>query len=211
MPAGRADDMVPMPQATELRLPPLVLHPFSQPQDPERLLACSRASLMLGDLIPREGRSDEELRQAILDGRYTELRMLYHIGADLTRWVHQCVEVSRGCAPPGEHEIVFQSFAEVLTSSLPGVVEEKLRRWGVFDSARVFSRALGLKAVFCKLPGPEMLTDEFVGEYQGYADRLFRHHLSLASYCSLTGARLEFDVYTSAEYSAIIERGLHDS
>lgn len=198
-----------MPAVSAIRLPPLVLHPFSQPADAERLLACSRASLILNNLLPREGCSDEELRRLVLEGRYSEMRMLLHLGMDLARWIGQCVEVAVRLGDPGEGEIRLQTFADVLTGKLPEPAEAKLRSWGLLDHTRVFARALGLRAAFARMPGIEFLSEDFVLEYHGFADRLFRHFQSLGSFRKLRRDEVSFEVYTSAEYSAILERGLH--
>jgi len=191
----------------ELKLPPLVLHPFSHPEDALKLLECSRASLMLQDLIPKDGRTDDELRAALLAGRYCEMRMLFYIGRDLSRWIDQCLEAVRQDETLTEAGIRFQSFAALLTGELPKRVEERLRGWGVFDYRRMFGRALGLNGVFAEFPEQAALSEDFVAEYQGYADALFARRQQLCPFPALDPDRLDLSLYTSSEYSAILEQG----
>ena len=80
-----------------LRLPPLILHPFSSPEDTAILVESSRASLTLQGFLPQDDVSLEELDSRLLLGRYAELRMLYYIGKDLTRWIEQCVDTGQAC------------------------------------------------------------------------------------------------------------------
>jgi len=84
------------PRAAEClcKLPPLILHPFSDSAGPTKLVESSRASLMLQGLLPSEGFSVEELEKALITGRNCEIRMLYYVGKDVLRWVEQCVEVA---------------------------------------------------------------------------------------------------------------------
>ena len=196
-----------MQPEVELKLPPLVLHPFSRPADAAKLLECSRASLMLQNLVPRDGRSDEELRATVVEGRYCEMRMLFYIGRDLSRWIGQCLETADHGDRAGSVELRFQSFAALLTGALPKRVEERLRGWGVYDYRRMFARALGLNAVFREMPAPEDLNDEFVAEYQCYADSLFSRRQQLCPFRTLDARTLDLSLYTSSEYSEILEQG----
>ena len=52
----------------------------------------SRASLALQGFLPRDETPALDLDRQLLRGRYAELRMLYYIGKDVTRWTEQCVE-----------------------------------------------------------------------------------------------------------------------
>ena len=72
-----------------LTLPPLILHPFADAGGPNKLVESSRASLKLQGLLPTGESSREDLDRALLDGRYSELRMLYYVGKDLVRWIEQ--------------------------------------------------------------------------------------------------------------------------
>src|SRR5260370_37598735 len=80
-------------------LPPLILHPFADANGPNKLAESSRASLKLQGLLPQGEASREDLDRSLLDGRYSEMRMLYYVGKDLMRWGHPPVskpEVGRG-------------------------------------------------------------------------------------------------------------------
>src|SRR6185312_13490810 len=91
-----------MPVITEIQnssamftLPPLILHPFSSTEDSSVLTESSRASLVMQGLLPDSGQSSEDLDRTLLRGRYAELRMLFYVGKDLTRWLEQCAEVAQ--------------------------------------------------------------------------------------------------------------------
>src|ERR1700678_4837668 len=73
-------------------LPPLILHPFADASGPGKLVESSRANLKLQGLLPQGEATREDLDRALLDGRYSELRMLYYVGKDLARWISQCLE-----------------------------------------------------------------------------------------------------------------------
>jgi hypothetical protein len=54
-----------------------------------RILESARASLSM----IREGANDnEDLEKQLLDGRFTEFRMLFYVGKDVVRWLEQCVD-----------------------------------------------------------------------------------------------------------------------
>src|ERR1700742_2840218 len=74
------------------RLPPLILHPFSGPEDTSVLMESSRASLALQGFLPKQEAAAHDLDLQLLRGRYAELRMLYYIGKDILRWFEQCIE-----------------------------------------------------------------------------------------------------------------------
>jgi hypothetical protein len=78
--------------AKAFRLPPLILHPFSSPEDTSVLMESSRASLALQGFLPRDETPAQDLDRQLLRGRYAELRMLYYIGKDVSRWTEQCAE-----------------------------------------------------------------------------------------------------------------------
>ena len=129
--------MEPGIQRTQQRwkLPPLILHPFSDYQGPNKLVESSRASLILQGLLPGGELTPEQLDGTLLDGRYCEIKMLYYIGKDLMRWIEQCTEfVSRNCAVDSGG-ISEQSFAALLVEDPPPAVKLKLEKWGVTDYA----------------------------------------------------------------------------
>src|SRR5579863_5505375 len=74
------------------KLPPLILHPFADAAGPDKLVESSRASLMLQGLLPSGERSTDDLDKSLLEGRYCEIRMLFYVGKDLTRWIDQSLE-----------------------------------------------------------------------------------------------------------------------
>src|ERR1700735_5163818 len=73
-------------------LPHLILHPFAQAGAPDKLEESSRASLMLQGMLPSGDRTPEDLDLALLQGRYSEILMLFYVGKDLVRWIEQCLE-----------------------------------------------------------------------------------------------------------------------
>src|SRR5205814_4737899 len=87
-----ADDLMETCGVEAFRLPPLILHPFSSPEDSSVLMESSRASLALQGFLPNEGTPSQDLDERLVRGRYAELRMLYYIGKDLIRWMEQCTE-----------------------------------------------------------------------------------------------------------------------
>src|SRR5512141_96746 len=126
------------------KLPPLILHPFSDSSGPGKLVESSRASLMLQGLLPAGELSAEELDRKLLDGRYCEIRMLCYVGRDLVRWIEQCMELVERDQRLRDKGIQLQSFASMLAEDPPPSVREKLCKWGVADYRHIFSRALGL-------------------------------------------------------------------
>src|SRR5437899_2812387 len=73
-------------------LPPLILHPFADRGSSERLLEQSRNALLACGLGGENGSTQEELNHRLLDGRFSEIRMLFFLGKDLVRWTGQCQE-----------------------------------------------------------------------------------------------------------------------
>src|SRR5205823_218943 len=147
------------------KLPPLILHPFSDPSGPNRIVASSRASLMMQGLLPSGQSTRDDLDRTLLDGRYSEMRMLFYVGRDVNRWIEQCMDcVQRHPAAPSSG-IRPQSFAALLIQTTPEHVCEKLRKWGVTDFKTIFSRGIGLNTLFATAPGRDTLSDEFVRNY----------------------------------------------
>ncbi|HTA66829.1 MAG TPA: hypothetical protein VK776_01070, partial [Bryobacteraceae bacterium] len=114
-------------------LPPLILHPFADAAGPNKLVESSRASLKLQGLLPAGESTQEDLDRTLLDGRYSELRMLFYVGKDLARWIEQCVEFVERERDHLEAGITRQSFATLLVQDAPASVQDKLRKWGVGD------------------------------------------------------------------------------
>ncbi len=185
------------------KLPPLILHPFSNSTGPSKLADASRASLVLQGLLPAHDPA-EELERRLLEGRYCEISMLFYLGKDLVRWTQQCVEAlaRSGDSEPGLHA---ESFAAMLVEDPPPDVLEKLRSWGVHEYKSIFSRALGLHAMFESLPERECLAPDFVRYYHRFADHLFACRQQLFQFERVRSADFEFQLYASGEYSKMLE------
>lgn len=190
---------------TAWTLPPLILHPFNERVPPSALLENSKAALMLSGLIPNDGTEEAELKRRLLSGRCGEARMLFYVGKDIFRWMAQCTEWAGATAELRDMELTEQSFARLLTSSSPAAVRDKLARWGVSDYVSIFSRAIGLHAVFAVPPAIEALTEEFLRSYFRYADALYRAWMDSQAGPVITDANFHFDLYASGEYSKLLE------
>ncbi|HUB32319.1 MAG TPA: hypothetical protein VMA31_04795 [Bryobacteraceae bacterium] len=186
-------------------LPPLILHPFNERVSPCMLLENSKAALMLSGLIPNDGTEEEELRRRLLSGRYSEARMLFYVGKDVFRWIGQCTESMARIPELDAVQFQPQSFARLLTLHTPASVKEKLTRWGVIDYRAIFSRAIGLNAMFCEPPMPDSLSAEFLRNYHLYTDALFRTYLESQPHPLITAANFHFELYASGEYSQMLE------
>lgn len=188
------------------QLPPLILHPFAEPAAPQRLVESSRANLMINGLLPAGDHSPNDLERKLLDGRYSELRMLFYVGKDLVRWMEQCVDsLSRAESglPAG---VTVQSFASLLIQHTPESVATKLRKWNVNDFKSIFTRSIGLNSIFAEAPIRGVLSDEFVRHYYRYADQLFLAWQSKSVYTQLDSTRYPFELFSSGEYSRLLER-----
>jgi len=187
------------------KLPPLILHPFSDSSSPSRLMQGSRASLMMQGLLPNEHLSFEQLEELLVDGKVCEIRMLYYVGKDLVRWLEQCSEMlSRDHDELGPLDT--RTIAAFLVEDTPDPVRDKLRAWGVQDYKAIFSRAIGLNSVFGDAPTRERLSDEFIRNYHYYADQLYAAWQNAQSFSRIRPDSFEFELYASAEYSRILER-----
>ncbi|MEO8594590.1 MAG: hypothetical protein ABI759_14835 [Candidatus Solibacter sp.] len=188
-----------------LNLPPLILHPFNEQIAPSSLLESSKAALMLSGLIPSEGSEPDELKRRLLVGRYCELRMLFFLGKDIFRWIDQCQDWAQRVPELGSWEIRAQSFARLLTKEPPEAIRQKLISWGVADYVSIFSRGIGLNAVFAEPPGLTMLNESFLRNYHRYPDFLFRCFMESEPFQALPAANFRFDLYASGEYSRMLE------
>jgi hypothetical protein len=187
-------------------LPPLILHPFADAGGPGKLVESSRANLKLQGLLPQGEATREELDKALLDGRYSELRMLFYVGRDLARWIEQCLEFAERHHDALPSGITYQSFAALLVQDAPPAVQAKLRKWGVADYKSIFTRALGLQCLFADAPGREVLSDEFVRNYFRYADQVFQVKQGEKEFAVVTSRDFHFELYSSGEYSRMLER-----
>ncbi len=200
-----------MPDNYSWELPHLILHPFSSANDATKLAESTQANLMLKDLLPHSDIPQEVLEDRVLDGRYREIRWLFYIGRDIVRWIDQCLDFARSHDELRQPDLRFQSFAALLTENPPQAVRNKLHKWGVLDFKRVFSRAIGINTLFAQFPAFELLSEEFLREYYAYADSIFACRQDACTYLKLDGEWSQFEIYTSGEYSSILERGLRDS
>jgi len=188
------------------KLPPLILHPFAQSSGRDKLIQSSRASLMLQGLLPAGECPTEDLDEALLDGRFHEIRMLFYVGRDLIRWIEQCLDFAANDPALKDTRVRYQSFAALLVHHTPAKVEEKLRKWGVADYRSIFMRALGLNALFSEVPEREVLSDEFIRNYCRYADQMFLCRQGQLQFPEIHGMDFDFDLYASGEYSRMLER-----
>lgn len=188
-------------------LPPLILHPFNERVPPSALLENSKAALMLSGLIPSDGSDPEDLARRLLIGRYTEVRMLFFVGKDVFRWIGQCLECIERIPELDGSDIHAQSLAGLITTSPPEGVKAKLIRWGVADHSAIFSRAVGLNAMFREPPEDEMLTEGFLRGYHRYADALYRSYMQSHPHRRITSANFHFDLWASGEYARMLESG----
>jgi hypothetical protein len=186
-------------------LPPLILHPFNERVPASALLENSKATLMLSGLIPSDGSDQEDLRRRLLTGRYAEVRMLFFLGKDVFRWIEQCVDWGQRVPELSGVTIRPQSFAGLLTANPPEAVKEKLIRWGVADYVSIFTRAVGLNAMFVEPPAFDTLAEEFLRNYHRYADLLYECYMASQPHQAIAPANFRFDLYASGEYSRMLE------
>lgn len=189
------------------RLPPVILHPFAGEKGPDRLLEGSRANMALNGLVPNSNLDRHELTQRVLAGRYQEFRMLFYIGKDLQRWTEQCVDFVGREPKLNKLGIREQSFSTLLVEHPPPGLAAKLTKWGVTDQRAIFSRAIGLNAMFQEVPSIEALSDVFVQNYQRFADYLFIAYQTMNPYLPLMPQNFIFDLYASDEYARILSEG----
>ena len=192
--------------AQKWELPPLILHPFSDQSGPGKLVQSSRASLMLNGLLPHDESTEDELTRKLLEGRVCEIRMLFFVGKDLLRWVAQCLDFVSSIPELQGAGICEQSFAEFLVQNPPEPVRAKLRGWGVFDYKSIFSRAIGLNAVFCAPPDESQVSADFIRNYFRYADHMFACRQQMQAFTEVSVENFHFDIYASGEYSRILEK-----
>ena len=185
------------------KLPPLILHPFSNSSGPAKLVDASRASLALQGLLPGQDNA-EELERRLLEGRYCEITMLFYLGKDLVRWADQCADMVGRCGQNG-HGLRSESFADLLVEDPPPEVLAKLQSWGVHEHRSIFSRALGLHALFELLPGCEHFSPDFVRYYHRFADHMFVCHRQLVQYQRINSADFSFQLFASGEYTKMLE------
>lgn len=192
------------------KLPPLILHPFSGPEDTSVLMESSRASLALQGFLPRPEITDDNLDQQLLRGRYAELRMLFYIGKDLTRWMEQCTESVRQSNQYELHGLKPESFALVLVQQIPDSVRTKLESWGVLDFSALFRRSVGLHAIFAEFPTVDRFAPEFLRRYHRHLDQWFEQRMRDTASERPHPGQFVFDLFASGEYAMLLEKSWGD-
>ncbi len=193
------------------RLPPLILHPFSAPEDTSVLMESSRASLTLQGFLPSEAGNSQDLDQQLLRGRYAELRMLFYIGKDLVRWMEQCAETVIASGRFPEVRIRPESFGIVLVQQVPPHVRAKLEGWGVLDFCALFRRSIGLHSVFQEFPSVDAFRPEFLRRYHRHLDQWYEYRLREAASHRPDPSEFVFDLYASGEYALLLEQSWNNA
>jgi len=153
-----------------------------------------------------EPAESEDLVETFLEGRYTEVRMLFYVGRDINRWIHQCVEHVDRQPDTRFYGLTFESFADYLIHRAPDTVRDKLQAWGVLDFRAIFIRAIGLNAVFHECPARKELSPDFIRDYHRFADMLFKARMGEVDFPKLDPARFDFQLFASGEYAKMLER-----
>ena len=191
--------------AQSFRLPPLILHPFSTPEDTSVLMDSSRASLALQGFLPREEDPAGDLDRKLLKGRYAELRMLFYIGKDLTRWTEQCLESCTASHLFDSRRVLPETFAVLLVQFVPSHVKTKLEQWGVLDFQALFRRSLGLHTVFADLPPASSMEPNFLRRYHRHLDHWYEQRLRETLFDRPEPGEFVFDLFASGEYTLMLE------
>jgi hypothetical protein len=186
-------------------LPPLILHPFSTPEDTSVLVESSRASLALQGFLPQEDTPVEELDRRLLRGRYAELRMLYYIGKDLLRWMEQCYETAQMTDAFAGRVFRPETFGVFLVEAIPAHVRTKLETWGVLDFTELFRRGIGLHSVLSDLPPQATFSMDFLRRYHRYVDAWYEQRLRDTQFDRAQAGEFTFDLYASGEYTLMLE------
>ncbi len=198
-------------KANAFRLPPLILHPFSGPEDSSVLMESSRASLALQGFLPRPEGTDEDLNRRLTRGRFAELKMLFYIGKDLTRWMEQCLETITLSGQFEGRSIRVETFAVFLVNYIPAHVRTKLEGWGVLDFCALFRRSIGLHSVFAEVPAFESFTPEFLKKYHRNLDTWYEGRLRDVTFEHPGPNDFVFDLYASGEYTIMLEQSWRDA
>jgi hypothetical protein len=185
----------------EWRLPPLILHPFSQERGSDELLQGSRAQLMLKGFLPGGDSGRDDLQRLVLAGRYQEIRMLFYLGKDVFRWLDQCADFANRSPGLKDRGIREQSFSALLVESPPKELTAKLLGWGVSDGRGVFSRAIGINAIFTAPPEMELLSTMFLQTYHRFADHFFACYQNMMPFTMLDSSEFQFEIFASDDYA----------
>ena len=186
-------------------LPPLILHPFTESAATVRVLESARASLSMLKEGATEDAQDTDLDRRMIEGRFTEFRMLFYVGKDVVRWIDQCEDTCGRHPDLQGRRIPSQSFAQLLIEQTPEDVAVKLRSWGVIEYARIFSRSIGIFKQFLTPPEPEMLQSDYLRHYYRYADYAYTAWRDLRKAPLLVQDQFPFTLYASGEYTRMLE------
>jgi hypothetical protein len=188
--------------ATPFPLPPLILHPFTSSEESSLLAESSKASLALQGLARRGEAPLEDLDQKLLRGRYAELRMLFYIGKDISRWAQQCAETAFN----SNRRLRPETFVISLVQFAPRHVATKLEGWGVLDYKALFRRSFGLHAVFEEFPAVGFLSNDFLRRYHRYLDQWYEQRLRDFVFDLPEAGEFVFDLFASGEYTSMLEK-----
>ena len=130
--------------------------------------------------------------------------MLCLIGKDLNRWLEQCIEAVSG--DPNSARLSESRFIAALLFAPPTEVLDKLRGWGVINFQLIFSRAIGLNAVFPHPPSAGDVSEPFLRVFHKYADALCGVRLGSSDTEVAREDAFTFQIYASGEYSTYLER-----
>lgn len=169
-------------------LPPLILHPFGPRAEADARYEVS---------------CDEPLKQD-LQARYDEFRMLCLIGKDLNRWLAQCVELANG--DPELGGLSEANFIAVLLFAPPLPALQKMSSFGIKNFQIIFSRALGLNAVFPHPPSAADVSEAFLRGFNKYADALYDVRLKSENAAVALENIFTFQIYAAGEYSSFLEK-----
>jgi hypothetical protein len=186
-------------------LPPLILHPVSEPSAQDKLAQGSRARLVLNGLLPDEGLPKEEWIRRLLDCRYCEVRILFYLGKDLARWTEQCAEIAGRDFELRSAGVREASFARLLVQDPPQALVDKMVHWGVPDCRAAFRQAQGLSVLFRSLPVQEVLAGEFLSHYRRYAEAVYEASQQDNGCTVIENLNFRFEMYASAEYVRLLE------
>lgn len=188
------------------RLPPLILHPFSAPDDASMLMESAKASLTLQGMLPKPVRTPDDLDRQLLRGRYAELKMLFYIGKDLIRWMDQCSESATVDPRFFGRRMQPETFALFLVQHMPQHIRIKLEGWGVMDFYALFRRSIGLHTVFTSLPPASDLCPDFLRRYHRHLDAWYEYRMRERVYEKAEGHEFTFELYASGEYTQLLEK-----
>lgn len=192
------------------RLPPLILHPFSAPDDASMLMESTKAHLTLQGMAPKPVKTAEELDRQLLRGRYAELKMLFYIGKDLVRWMDQCAESASAQERFFGRRMQPETFALFVVQQMPDAIRLKLESWGVLDFSALFRRSIGLHTVFMNLPAAADLSPDFLRRYHRHLDTWYEYRMRERIYDKAESGEFAFELYASGEYTKMLEKSWGD-